>query len=431
MSTPTQQQVQNVQANVKNMMAWVNHLHSYLQDIINETYDYISLNAAQDPGQSFVDNLIYAMITGGVGSLPGLGILGDFLGGMFHTYVTSPPPSLKGVLAGVWDRFDKSFLQANTDLALIYNDVVGSWNKFYTGPSSGNRVAVSAWGDKVIVPAPTSNQYQTMTDNAVQNYKVNLAKTLLRDKYQVISDPQGTFFAISGDANAIAFIKKWEKSNPAYFMQAGHDTGGSICPQKGYTFVEPFLGYGSSDPLFAHPMPATTCNWLMKDDGWGTIVNPDGLATRAQVFCEWGLKCSMDISRVGKIAPNPWSIPNGCISNQEAPQEESKNVVVREEGLVEEWHKLFEKTPRHILEQQVIDKALEDDVFHYELLKRPKEAIRSFLGICLPEHVSLEVIEERGGEYKLVIPWAGRRQWRKFVPDHWLVRFVKWLVGQK
>lgn len=434
MAGPSQQQVKNVQENVQNMMDWTNHLHSYLQDIINETYDYISLNAATDPGQTFVDNLIYGMITGGIGRIPGLGILGGFLGGMFHSYVTSPPPSLKGVLAGVWDRFDKSFLQANQDLAEIYNDVAGKWTQSYTNPADGKKVPVSSWGDKVTVPSKTSDQYQTMTDDAVQAYKVGLAKTLLKDRYQVVSDPQGVFEPGKSDADAIAFIKKWETYNPAYYMQAGHDTGGSpICPQKGYTYVEPFLGYGSSDPMFAHAMPKETCNWLMKDDGWGTVTNPDGLATRAEVFCEWGLKCSMDINKVGKIAAHGYDVPDGCIGQKgfarPAPEmtDEERELDLKRAEL---WHAKFAERPRVELEQAIIDKALEDSVFYYELVKRPRKTVEEFLGWDFPEHVEFETIVERGGEYKMILPWAGRQHRRKPRPDHWLVRLAKWIVGQ-
>lgn len=435
MAAPTQQQVKNVQTNVKNMMSWANHLHSYLQDIINETYDYISLPADKDPGQTFVDDLIYGMLTGGIGRIPGLGILGGFLGGMFHTYVTAPPPSLQGVLAGVWDRFDKSFLQANTDLALIYNDVAGNWTKTYTNPTNGTKISVSAWGDAGdLVPSPTSNDYQTMTNDAVAAYKVNLAKVLLRDKYQVISDPQGVFEPGKSDAEAITFIQSWEKSNPAYYMQAGHDEGGSpICPQKGYTYVEPFLGYGSSDPMFAHHMPTETCNWLMRDDGWGKTTNVDGLATRAEVFCEWGLKCSMDINKVGKIAAHGYDIPDGCIGQdgfaKPAPEMSEEELALNLKH-AELWHLKFADTPRVDLEQAIIDKALKDSGFYYELIKRPKKTVEELLGWEFPEHVEFEVIVERGGEYKMVVPWAGRQQRRKSGHDHWLVRVAKWIVGQ-
>ena len=431
MAAPTQQQVENVQANVQNMMDWVNHLHSYLQDIINETYDYISLPADSDPGQNFVDQLIYGMITGGIGSIPGLGILGGFLGGMFHSYVNSPPPSLQGVLAGVWDRFDKSFLQANTDLALIYNDVAGNWTKSYTNPADGSKIPVSSWGNSVTVPSSTSNDYQKMTDEAVAAYKVNLAKVLLKVKYEVVSDPQGVFEPGKSDAEAIAFIQSWSKSNPAYYMQAGHDTGGSpICPQKGYTYVEPFIGYGAG--IFAHQLPAETCTWLFKDDGWGVVTNASGLATRADVFCNWGLKCSMDANQVGKIAANAWSIPDGCIKSEAVEVEEIPDEKLKLDRIrAARWHAKFGETPRVDLEQRLIDKALSDPMFHYELVKRPRATVAEFVGVEFPETATFEVIPERAGEYKMVLPYAGNNQRRKSVEDHWLVRFAKWLVNQK
>ncbi len=39
-------------------------------------------------------------------------------------------------------------------------------------------------------------------------------------------------------------------------------------------------------------VPDDFCNWLFKDDGFGNIVNPTGIATREDVFRNWGLEGS-------------------------------------------------------------------------------------------------------------------------------------------
>ena len=64
-------------------------------------------------------------------------------------------------------------------------------------------------------------------------------------------------------------------------------------------------------------------------------------------------------------------------------------------------------------------------------MKRPRKTVSEFVGVEFPENVNFEVIQERAGEYKVVIPYAGNAQRRKKKPDHWLVRLVKWLVGQE
>ena len=422
MTTPTPKQVEHVQGNIKNMMDWVNHLHDYLQDIISETYAYISLDSKKDPGQTFVSDLINVMILGGASQIPKVGSgLGSFLGGLFKSFINDPPPSLDGAMASVWDRFSKSYLAANHDLAQIYNDVSGKWDKSFTDPTTGKTVAVSAWGDAVTVPSSTSNEYQTMTEDAVAAYKVALAKELLPVKYQVVSDTRGLFLKGKSEKGAIRFIKKWEKKNPAAYMQAAHDTGGKICPHKGFSFAAPFLGYGSSDPMFAHTMPKETCDWLIKDDGWGKITNPHALATRADVFCRWKLKCSMDYHKVGKIARHGWDIPDGCTSKGDVRPEEDDGIpddeLVRDQALAARWHEAFAAEPRAQMEQRIIDRALADPVFSYELLNRPKETVSAFLGIPLPEHVTFEVIQERADEYKLILPYAGNEQRRTAAPE--------------
>ncbi len=56
------------------------------------------------------------------------------------------------------------------------------------------------------------------------------------------------------------------------------------------------------------------------------------------------------------------------------------------------------------LEEKIILKALKDSTFREQLLKDPKGAIGQELGIVLPDHLSVKIVEEKENEVYLVIP---------------------------
>ena len=56
------------------------------------------------------------------------------------------------------------------------------------------------------------------------------------------------------------------------------------------------------------------------------------------------------------------------------------------------------------LEERIILKALKDSIFRVQLLKDPKGAIGQELGIALPDHLSVKIVEEKENEVVLVIP---------------------------
>jgi hypothetical protein len=59
------------------------------------------------------------------------------------------------------------------------------------------------------------------------------------------------------------------------------------------------------DPTW-YVVPDNLCNWLFKDDGFGNIVNPTGIATREDVFLNWGLQGSKGIKPPLKINKISW-----------------------------------------------------------------------------------------------------------------------------
>ena len=62
------------------------------------------------------------------------------------------------------------------------------------------------------------------------------------------------------------------------------------------------------------------------------------------------------------------------------------------------------------LEERIILKALKDSIFREQLLKDPKGTIGQELGIALPDHLSVKIVEEKENEVVLVIPQNAQQE---------------------
>ncbi|OME68762.1 hypothetical protein BK120_34005 [Paenibacillus sp. FSL A5-0031] len=56
------------------------------------------------------------------------------------------------------------------------------------------------------------------------------------------------------------------------------------------------------------------------------------------------------------------------------------------------------------VKEQIISKALEDDIFKKELMANPKAAMRKSFGIEFPENIKVDVLGETTRKFYLLIP---------------------------
>jgi len=61
-------------------------------------------------------------------------------------------------------------------------------------------------------------------------------------------------------------------------------------------------------------------------------------------------------------------------------------------------------THQALLQTQIINKAWEDPSFKAQLLADPKKAIKDALGVIIPEHIKLQMVEETSDVFYLVLP---------------------------
>ncbi|ROQ68875.1 putative ribosomally synthesized peptide [Streptomyces sp. 840.1] len=396
---PTAAQVALAITNIENEMDWLTNLHSYFQDIIQDVYSHLSEDGSTDPGESFVANLIDDALWGiGGVDFKGNAFFSAAVANIFWGYVTETPPTLQGVMGGVWDRFYQSFLQAEHDLSVIHDDVAGNWSTTWTNPNTGE--TATAWtmaSPELAVPDKYSEAFQDMTDDAVAAYKVSLTKTLLPVRWFVLLADVSQFVE-SGDYTSPAdyienMLSQSGDTFDAYYLTWQTDTD-TVYSQKGIDICENYLGTGPDDWYTAEKAPDDLSNWLFQDDGYGRITNPLGVATRHDVFCNWGLQNSLPTS-----APNCGPFGSGAQTGHMQIAD-----IDAERRKAQEWHKLFKHTDRQLIERRLIDRAQADPAFLRALVREPKETIEAFLGLPIPAGVEFEVVQERPGRFRMVLP---------------------------
>lgn len=67
---------------------------------------------------------------------------------------------------------------------------------------------------------------------------------------------------------------------------------------------------------------------------------------------------------------------------------------------------LVEREGRRAIEQRIAQQAQQDPVFAHNLVARPRQTLEAFLGVKIPETVSLAPITENPQRFGLVIPMA-------------------------
>jgi len=322
---PTQDQLDQVKKNVGNVMDLSNHLQQYMQPKVSEVYQMLSGDASADSGYEFLCALLEtAFALAEMIEFPGAGIVGAFLPVFFSA--ASPPDvesDLKFRFGAIWARLDKTFLDANDQLAKIHDNPAAYWDTTYTSPVTGKQAPVSSLGDVgVDMPDQHSVPFQQITDRVIFQFRQDLTKSLLGSLYWVyFSDYYSNWQYQTKEQffkDASEYIAKW----PAYFFKYRlvwkMRDGVKADVVQYYNFS--LLPKGSVTSTASGEM----CGWLFQDDGYGHQTNPEGVAPRADVFFGWGLQVDYPNGK-------PFGI-DGAVTAMAATRDEAPEAPELEEG---------------------------------------------------------------------------------------------------
>lgn len=183
-------------------------------------------------------------------------------------------------------------------------------------------------------------------------------------------------------------------NNPAYYHTWTWHPSSGCGSTTGWALNSYNLGtggiwtYSSTDGSIS----ADACHHLFIDASDGHVINPNGLFPRATVFNNLGIKHE--------------TYTQGGVNHEGA----LSRAYLRAMKTGQTLGLLIEREGREAVERRVIEKAQQDPAFAIDLYYRPRQTIEKFLGIRIPEVVSVNVILETPRIFGLVIPVAGQRE---------------------
>lgn len=392
------------------MTRWLDHVHDYAQDIVNEVYFKISQDGSTDPMQKWTSAIMdVTMAVLADVDFPGAAITGYAFQGIIGSFSEDTPDPLNKKFGDVWSRFSATFQTTDTYLATFQGDPEGNWNKSFTNPFTGQTFTVSSLGDPNVF-FPTNDpelqntsyydpvSFDAAFDKALVAFKYNLARNVLGMKWSILHQPNHTFWSGWNDDDARRFAKDQINGNRDVFLTWWPDQEGSCagCPSDGMSTSEPRIGvgewYSNWDYYHGERASKDMCDWLMQDDGFGTVLNPSAITTRHDVFYNWPLE--------GNLGDHP--------DHSTFKRGVTKNVVSEEtKNQARAWQKLLRQQGRKEIDEELIQRATDDPKFRADLIRNPKQAIEAHFGLPIPDEVKISVEQEKAGSYKLVLPYFG------------------------
>jgi hypothetical protein len=200
---------------------------------------------------------------------------------------------------------------------------------------------------------------------------------------------------LPGDQNdpPVGWDEGFIANNPAYYNTwTWHDSSG-CGDTTGWQISEYNVGTGGG-AFTDGSMSDAACNYLFIDSADGVTINADGLFPRATVFN------NLDISTTSRIVP----VGGG---GEVAGKLSMSYLRAMKSG--QTLGMLIEREGRETVERRVIERAHKDSVFRTELTFRPRQALQEFLGVHIPEVVSISVIVETPRTFAMIIPMADYR----------------------
>ena len=386
---PTPQQVEQVQQNLANMQALNDYVYNQGQSRVLNAYLLLSEQDSSDPGLTIGLNILEGAFWA-IGSE--LGPVGNFaasfLSGMVSWWATETPPSLNSAFASLVLRLQATSLAVDSQLAGYYKDVPGNWTTQFT--YNGQTATLSDFAG-VTFPAETDPEFETLAATALVALDQQIWKTILVEKYVVtLWEMSNGPTIMSGKESdpPVSWDEGFIAQNPAYYNTWTWHQESGCGAQTGWLVNEYNLGTGAgvfSDGSMGHD----ACNYLFIDSADGVVINAAGLYPRATVFNDLGIKQTTHIVPV----PSP---PAAAVS--------TGYLRAMKEGRT--IGQLLDSEGRDSVQRRIVERAQQDPVFAVNLAKRPRQTIESFLGVRIPEVVSVTAIVETPRSFAVVVPQA-------------------------
>ena len=402
---PTPDQIKKVQTNLTNMLAFNDQVYNFgLAKYLN-AYALLSEHDDNDLGLAIGLNIIEgAFWAAGSVAGPAGSFLASFLSGMVAYWMTDTPPSLNTAFAQNVLRFQATTEQVDANLASYYQDVPGNWNISFTYNGTTQALSNLATFD---FPVETDVAYKPLLDAALFGVDKSLWNNLLVAGFVITfwySSGDGTWngadlFMDQKDQNSppIDWAQGFYKVHPAYnepWAWYSGDPNNCCGPPPCWAISEFNLGTGVGPlGLTDGSISDDAAAYLFIDSTPDAIINPNGLFTRNDVFKNIGIKTTT------------YYVANSSSGPMAGAQAGNISLdYVRAMNQGQTLGQLLAREGRPQIEQRVMEQVKSDSIFAHDLRMRPRMTLEKFLGVKIPEVITLNIVQEFPWSFGFVLP---------------------------
>ena len=392
---PTPAQIQQVQQNLQNMQSFNDYVYNQGQSKVLNAYLLLSEQDNSDPGLTIGLNILEGAFWA-VGSEfgPVGNFVASFMSGMVSWWATNTPPNLNTTFASLLTRFQATSLAVDQQLAQYYQDVAGNWQTQFTYNGVTTTLADLS---TVTFPAENNPQFETMAKASLFALDQQIWTTVMRADFVItlwlLSSGPLILTGWGQNNPPVGWDEMFIARNPAYYNTWSWHNSSGCGDTSGWQITQYNIGTGAG--LTDGSMAADACAYLFIDSADGVTINANGLFPRATVFNNLGIQTT----------PQPVAAGGGG-----AVAEKLSLSYLRAMKSGQTLGLLIQREGREAVQQRVIEKAQNDSVFATDLAFRPRQTLEEFLGVKIPETVSVSVIVETPNTFALVVPMAGQEE---------------------
>jgi hypothetical protein len=388
--TPTPAQIAQVQQNLTNMQAFNDYVYNQGQSKVLNAYFLMSEHDDSDPGLTIGLNILEGVFWAVGGSLGPIGnFAASFLSGMVSWWATSTPPSLNTTFASLLTRLQATSLAVDQQLAQYYQNVAANWNTQFTYNGQTTTLADCA---NIKFPPETDPSFETMAATALFALDQMVWKTVMLANFVITHWEPDTVMPGKESEPPVSWDEMFIAKNPAYYNTWSWHKSSGCGDTSGWNTMEYNIGTGAG--VFSDgSMSNDACKYLFIDSADGVVINAQGLYNRATVFT--GLGLSQKTYYVATGGGGAAALGATLSTSYLRAMKEGKTI-----------GKLVEKEGRDAVQRRIVEKAKSDPVFARDVAMRTRQTLQDFLGVAIPEVVSISVVVENPSTFGIVVPYT-------------------------
>lgn len=337
----TADEIIKIRKNLNNLIDFADQSYNYSQSVITEVYETLKAGSSPGDNRSLFSKLMsssYELI--GAVPVPGSEVVSWFVGAVVDTYANKDPPgvNLDQKYADMVARFADTSLGLRNDLTDMYTNPNERKDEVYTVPY-GNKQTITV-RDLLNYDIPDKDNTQ-FTDMLVAQRR-GLRHSVCKDPFQAMRR-WGVYYELMS-SNPRGFVPARRGGNQAWIVHGKMDDWGKgkeIYSNQPLTYFhpeyvrveifgeldDPVANFKDGGARFIKAFPAAIIMpqdqnfvykgeqqqayrqyyvltdyksnldfavadggfilWLFMDDGFGNIVNPDGVGMREEIVREW------------------------------------------------------------------------------------------------------------------------------------------------